>query len=316
MLVTFCIEGGNRETMRDTAMRFITDEQTMAPLWGVMKMRFDSTPLLLRWLKISNSAHALCCVMISAFRKHDESADAWIADQFIETAVQRARVVAVASGIRLPWCAPLLDTTFRIIVSEGDAVREEHVQALWNISGQSSANTWPSGAVVDTACTYVLEHIDTRNERCMHISMQATRAVRSLLINDACPLEARRRVADAVEIALGTLVGRSPGRWSRARLLIAHLLRVHSLHGTALSVCTRGNEFSREVLVVDNATDMTITFEDAARAYFASVPDKREPSQSVTTDAQTVRIATLFKIERVSMNAGDLRVRLLERGTT
>jgi hypothetical protein len=61
---------------------------------------------------------------------------------------------------------------------------------------------------------------------------------------------------------------------------------------------------------------MTITFEDAARAYFASVPDKREPSQSVTTDAQTVRIATLFKIERVSMNAGDLRVRLLERGTT
>jgi hypothetical protein len=317
MLVMFL---DSTTTLLDVALRSMVTDHTFYQLWSAMKMQFNSSSILLRWMERGSPTMATATILLCAFS--DDPGLAPLSDRIESVAVDalcRARIVAVASATRLLGCALLFNTTWELIEREEDAVMPEHVQAIWNASAYLPADAALSTYTLESMSVYLLSH--TSHHTHPDIDVQCTRAVRALLMNSSKldgMSSSNKRISDALEDAFARRMGTACGvccsvhglrmQWSRVRRAIARILQLTPSHGaSALSLSVLHHyEFCRELIVTDNATNATIEFEESARRHLAS--------NTSSPESQTLRIRSIFTVERACVNVREVCIRILSRG--
>ena len=211
----------------------------------------------------------------------------------------------ITCSVREPNKNKLNETTLEDY--EKDIIQPEHVQTLWNISAYLLLDATPPYAVLESMSMCVLEHTHAYEDLYIH----STRAVRSLLINRVCGLQTNKRIAETLETTFCRLIGKPSygccaDTWPRGRNAVARILQLNRHSGTALSLSTDvQHEFCREIVSTDTVVNATIAFEESARKHFASTPFQ--------PDSQTLRIRSIFKLERYCINTGNMCIRLMSR---
>ena len=319
MLVVFRDSTEFQTTLLDVALRSMVTDRTFYQLWSAMKMQFESASILLRWMERGSPTMATGTILLCAFS--DDPGLAPLSDRIESVtgdALCRARIVAVASAARLPGCAFLLNTIWELIEREEDAVTPAHVQTIWNTSGYLPADAALPTYMLESMSVYMLSHTSHHMDPDIHV--QCTRAVRALLMSSSSNLDglsSSKRISDALENALARRMGTVCGvccsvhrvrvQWSRVRRAIARILQLTPSHGAAalcLSVLHH-HEFCRELIVTDNAIEATIEFEESARRHLAS--------NTSSPESQTLRIRSVFTVERACVNVRDVCIRMLSR---
>lgn len=316
MLVMFLDSTVFQKTLLDVALCSMVNGTTFCQLWSAMKMQFDSSSILLRWMERGSPTMAVGTILLCAFS--DDPGRASLSDRIASVAgdaLCRARMVAVASAARLPGCAFLFNTTWELIERERDAVTPEHVQTIWNASAYLPADTALSTHMLESMSVYVLSH--TSHHTDPDIDVQCTRAVRALLMSNLEGLNSNKLISDAVEHAFAQRMGTVCGvccsvhsvrvQWGRVRRAIARILQLTPSHGAA-ALCLSflyHHEFCRELIVTDNAINATIEFEESARRHLAS--------NTHSPESQTLRIRSIFTVERACINVKETCIRILSR---
>lgn len=295
------------ETLKDVAMRMMIGDVTFYQLWSSMRMQFDTSPILLRWMENGNPTLTYGCILLSAFSNNRSGEALENIESVLQTPLQRARISAIISALQLPTCTYILNLAWERIDYEKDIIQPEHVQTLWNISAYLLLDATPPYAVLESMSVCVLEHTHAYEDLYIH----STRAVRSLLINRVCGLQTNKRIAETLETTFCRLIGKPSygccaDTWPRGRNAVARILQLNRHSGTALSLSTDvQHEFCREIVSTDTVVNATIAFEESARKHFASTPFQ--------PDSQTLRIRSIFKLERYCINTGNMCIRLMSR---